>query len=214
MIKSGFDFVAPFYDSLAGLVFGRAIRDAQIIFLNMIPRQSRILIIGGGTGWILPELFTHSSPARIVYLEASPKMLNLARQQIINPVQEACTEFRLGSEKNIRPEEKFDAVISHFFLDLFLPDQLTDITNIIFKSLRPGGFWLIADFIRTPGRSIRPICNRILIKSMYAFFRVLSRISAAALPNWEEKLTEFAMEPQKSAFFYHRLIKSVIYQKT
>ena len=123
MIKSGFDFVAPFYDSLAGLVFGRAIRDAQVIFLDMIPRQSQILIIGGGTGWILPEIFTRASPARIVYLEASPKMLNLARQQILNPAQEACTEFRLGTEKDIRSEEKFDVFISHFFLDLFLPDQ-------------------------------------------------------------------------------------------
>jgi tRNA (cmo5U34)-methyltransferase len=213
MIKSGFDWVAPFYDSLATLVFGSAIRQSQTVFLHNIPTQASILVIGGGTGWILPELLTQTSPDRVLYLEASQKMLNLARQEVQDLDKVASIEFRLGTEKDIRPEEKFDVVISHFFLDLFTPVQLKEIIQILTDRLRPGGFWLVADFVSATGSGIRPVWTQFLIKSMYAFFRVFSGISAHTLPNWQNILSSYTLVPQKSAYFYHRMIKSVLYQK-
>ena len=213
MIKSGFDLVAPYYDLLASLVFGRAIRQAQTAFLHKIPAQACILIIGGGTGWLLPEIFARTNPQKILYLEASGKMLNLARQKVEGAAQAACLEFRLGTEKDIRPGEKFDVIISHFLLDLFLPTQLAHLTDILFQSIRPGGLWLVTDFVQTPGSGFRQLWRNILTKSMYLFFRLMSNISAASLPDWQNILTRYRLMPVKSAYFYHHMIKSVLYQK-
>jgi hypothetical protein len=79
--------------------------------------------------------------------------------------------------------------------------------------LQPGGFWLAADFVQTPGTGIFQIRNRILLKTMYLFFRVVSRIQAVSLPDWQNILAAYSLVPQKTAYFYHDMIKSIIYQK-
>ncbi|GEO06284.1 hypothetical protein AAE02nite_39480 [Adhaeribacter aerolatus] len=213
MIKSGFDLVAPYYDFLAGLVFGRAIKKAQLTHLENIPHNARILIIGGGTGWLLPELFARTTPSRIVYLEASASMLHLAKGKINNLTPAIPVEFRLGTEENIHPAEEFEVVISFFFLDLFRPSELEIITSILYSSLRPNGYWLIADFVETPGSGLRQIWTKLLTRTMYRFFRVVSSISATTLPDWQKILGRYHLVPQKSAYFYLNLIKAVLYQK-
>ncbi|MGV3585843.1 MAG: class I SAM-dependent methyltransferase [Adhaeribacter sp.] len=213
MLKPGFDLIAPYYDFLAGLVFGRALKKAQLTFLDNIPDQARILIIGGGTGWLLPEIFSRTSACQVVYLEASANMLNQAKQKTKNPTQAARVEFRFGTEKNIQPEEEFDVVISFFFLDLFLPAELENITRILSQHLRPGGLWLVTDFVQTHGAGFWQIWTKILTQSMYWFFRVISGISATTLPDWQNILGRYNLAPQKSTYFYHNLIKSVLYQK-
>ncbi|WP_223815860.1 class I SAM-dependent methyltransferase [Adhaeribacter rhizoryzae] len=213
MLKPGFDLIAPYYDFLAGLVFGRTLKKAQLTFLDNIPEQARILIIGGGSGWLLPEIFARTSTCQIVYLEASANMLNQAKQKIKDPAQAACVEFRFGTENNIQPEEEFEVVISFFFLDLFLPAELENITHILFRHLQPGGLWLVTDFVQTHNAGLWQIWTKILTQSMYRFFRVVSGISATTLPDWQNILAHYNLAPQKSAYFYHNLIKSVLYQK-
>jgi ubiquinone/menaquinone biosynthesis C-methylase UbiE len=56
MKNKNFDFIAPYYDFLSKLIFGKRLRIAQTSLLSKIPRHQRILLVGGGTGWILPEL--------------------------------------------------------------------------------------------------------------------------------------------------------------
>ncbi len=53
---------AWFYDSLAGLVYGKALVKAQVYLLQYIPADSNILIVGGGTGWILMNLHACTLP--------------------------------------------------------------------------------------------------------------------------------------------------------
>ncbi|MDB5263527.1 MAG: methyltransferase type 12 [Adhaeribacter sp.] len=213
MFKPGFDRIAPLYDFLASLVFGKAIQRAQTKFLNFIPAQSNILVIGGGTGWILPAILNQTLPARIVYLEASAKMLQLARQKVKNLNHAASIEFRLGTENDIELAEKFEVIISNFFLDLFLPAELENIITTLHRSLRAGGVWLVADFVYPPGAGLRPAGARLLLKSMYAFFRFTAGISAQSLPDWEDMLAQLPLIEQESAPFYGGLIKSKVYHK-
>ena len=83
MPSSSFSLVAPFYDQLAYLVFGRAIKISTTKNYKIYTApESQVLIIGGGTGWILKELLQQTSCKSIVYLEASDKMLHKAQQLI------------------------------------------------------------------------------------------------------------------------------------
>src|SRR5687767_498288 len=76
-----FNFIAPVYDALAQLVYGKAQRRAQAHFLSMIPAGSSVLILGGGSGWILPELLRQSRPARVLFLEPSAQMMQRAKRR-------------------------------------------------------------------------------------------------------------------------------------
>ncbi len=77
-----FDWIAPYYDWLTRLVFGRSIRRAQRHFLGQIPPGARVLVVGGGTGWLLVDLLKRPAVTHVTYLEASAVMLRLAQQKV------------------------------------------------------------------------------------------------------------------------------------
>ncbi|WP_151088926.1 class I SAM-dependent methyltransferase [Hymenobacter baengnokdamensis] len=70
--------VAGFYDWLAGLVFGGAQRRAQraALVAGLPPGSApRLLVLGGGSGWVLGEIWRLRPQAQVLYLEVSAAML-------------------------------------------------------------------------------------------------------------------------------------------
>ncbi len=53
---NGFNRIAGVYDFLAKLVFGKHIRRSQEHFLKMVIQQNKVLVLGGGSGWILESI--------------------------------------------------------------------------------------------------------------------------------------------------------------
>ena len=79
---NSFDRVAPIYDTLARIVFGRSIILAQLFYLKEIPVNARVLILGGGTGKVAHALLQLNNTCQIVYVEASVAMLEKTRSRI------------------------------------------------------------------------------------------------------------------------------------
>lgn len=174
---AGFDRVAGIYDTLAWLVFGNRLQEAQTIFLSCIPVAARILIIGGGSGWLLRKVLCLCQPRQIIYVEASVRMLAKARKTVQD---DGRVVFRLGNETSVRSEETVDVVITPFFLDLFTEERLeTHIIPQLLRALKPGGLWLVCDFVRTS-----VWWQQGLLKSMYLFFRLIANIEARYWPQW------------------------------
>jgi len=79
---NNYDRIATNYDRLSRLVFGKSIIRAQQALLPFVSSPARILIVGGGTGWILEEIAKHCpSGLAIDYVEISSNMLDLARRR-------------------------------------------------------------------------------------------------------------------------------------
>jgi tRNA (cmo5U34)-methyltransferase len=213
MPAHSFSLVTPFYDQLSRLVFGPAIYRSQEMHIHLIPAGARVLLIGGGTGKLLPALMEQTRCREVVFLEASDKMLAKAREQVAGQGYASSIIFRLGTEEDIAPEDKFDVVLTHFFLDLFAPAALNKIISRLHQALLPGGWWLVSDFVRPGGSRLRGALATALFSSMYLFFRLTCGISATTLPNWEDLLAHFHLKSIKSAYFYHGLIKATAYQK-
>ena len=54
------------------------------VFIEHISRNSKILIVGGGTGWILEELSKiYKTDIEITYVEKSSQMIALSKQKNI-----------------------------------------------------------------------------------------------------------------------------------
>jgi tRNA (cmo5U34)-methyltransferase len=207
---SGFDRIAWIYDFLAFLVFGRTLNNAQKALLPKIPRNSRILIIGGGSGWLLREIVLQCQPRHVLYVEASAQMLQLSRSQVQSLGEEAPVEFRLGNEKVIQLSDEVDVVICPFFLDLFTTERLRNsILPRLTQSLSADGIFLITDFV--PSKST---FHQLLIQIMYWFFGQIARIEANQLPPYDLLLNEL---PLRKSFFQSSqggLIESSIWIKT
>ena len=83
-MSANYNNSAWFYDRLSRLVYGRALKNAQLFLLKFIPPDSKILIAGGGTGWILEEITRlHPEGLNITYVEIAPKMMALSKKEIL-----------------------------------------------------------------------------------------------------------------------------------
>ncbi|MDB5240486.1 MAG: type 12 methyltransferase [Spirosoma sp.] len=181
-----FDWIAPVYDALVFVVFGRRLNRAQAVFLDRIPPGASVLIVGGGTGWLLEPLLTDGRAARIVYLESSARMLARASCRMLNRQLMGTVEFRLGDERSLRSDERFDLLMTPFVLDLFTTETLQTLFIPRLRSaLKENGLWLITDFIRTS-----VWWQRALLWSMIRFFILTARIEARHLADWQRLLSE------------------------
>jgi tRNA (cmo5U34)-methyltransferase len=208
---SGFDTVAAFYDALAQLVYGPALRRAQQAALEAgLPTSAcRVLLIGGGTGWVLGEVLRRSPAAHLVYLEASPRMLARSKQWLQRhwPQHLAQVEFRLGTEVTLRPPEQFDAVLTFFFLDLFEPGRLRAIVARLRSLLAPTGVWLLADFAAP-----RRWWHRLLLWLMYQFFGLSTGISARQRPPIEAELRQVGLTATPSGHFFGGMVEASVWR--
>lgn len=200
-----FDVIAPVYDLLSRMVYGKSIVTAQKYFLKYIPEGAHVLIVGGGTGWIIEELFAVNETCSVVYIEASQKMLQKAQSRMESNDQSRI-QFILQSE--MPSEGSYDVIITNFFLDVFPSDKLIYIIQQLKDRVVDNGRWIVTDFIDDGKR-----WQRILLKLMYTFFRNVSKIEAAALPPWQRLLADAGMQRNEAKRFYAGFIETAIYQK-
>lgn len=199
---NGFDSIAGIYDVLAKLVFGQSIQHAQTHFLPKAHSCTSILVLGGGTGWLLRHIRQVSATAHIVYIDASTAMLNRARRQVITNI-----EFIHGTEENIPATARFDLIITPFYLDLFADNKLRDVVDRIKKAMKPGACWLATDFVHSS-----TWWSAMLEKVMYLFFRTICHIESTRLPAWDHVMKDQGFEMLDSAAFYRGFIKTVWYR--
>lgn len=203
MKPNDFDGIAKWYDGLAKLVFGSEILVAQCHFLEELPEQGSILIIGGGSGLILEELFRVRPRIKIDYVEASSKMLALAENRI---PQSANIQFIHGTEADI-PTNNYDGIITNFFLDVFKEDRLVEILQRLEIKLKKDGVWLCTDFQKT-GKFIQDL----LLKIMHVFFRLVSNLESNTLLDFEPEFHKLNCRSIKDRSFYFGMIKAAVYR--
>ncbi|RYC69433.1 class I SAM-dependent methyltransferase [Spirosoma sordidisoli] len=192
----GFDWIEPVYDILAKIVFGSRLQRAQLRFIDQIHRQQTsrepadssvlsapvsVLLLGGGTGWLLQQILQRCQPVRVLYLEASGRMLARATRRILHQPFSIEVRFQTGDEQTIPADEQFDVIITPFVLDLFTRATLQHrMIPRLLEALRPGGIWLVTDFVPAQGW-----WQRVLLWSMIRFFRLTAGIEARQLPDWQ-----------------------------
>lgn len=200
-----FDALAPYYDRLKRFVFGSAIGISQHHFLQRIPSGARVLIIGGGSGEILPALLKEHPGRRVWYVEASSKMLGLAAARV-PPSQRHRVVFIHGTAWKPSDDLAFDAVITNFVLDLMPQQEINSFITGVLNSLSAGGMWLVTDFIDR-GKA----WQKVLLWAMYRFFGVTCGIEAVGLPEWEEAMQHSGLAEKEFRLFFHGFIKTALY---
>jgi len=201
-----FDNIAPYYDLLGRIVFGRSIFESQLQYLSRIPSGSRILILGGGTGRILPILL-EKDPVIVTYLEPSLKMLERART--ISP-SKIPVNFVLGSFECLKVNEVYDVIITPFVLDIFSMSELTHCMEKLTSVLSEQGSWFFIDFQLSS--SFNRYWQEPLINLMYRFFRLTCNIDADRLLDFGKLFEANRLLPIESTSFFGGVIVSRIYR--
>lgn len=202
---NGFDRLAPMYDKLAGLVFGKEIKRAQRRFLDEVAPLSRVLILGGGTGWLLAELVSAKPDCKVTYIDASKKMIDMAYKQI--PTYRQNVEFIHGTERDIPAASTYDVVITHFYLDLFNENSCREVCALVRTHCRPGSLWLACDFIN------RVWWHCVMLKIMYIFFRSVTGLRTRNLPDWRTQISDVGFIEIGVQYYSGNFICSSLYKR-
>ncbi len=207
--KNNFDSVAWCYDFLSSLVFGDKIKKSQTVLFQHINDNSKVLIIGGGTGWVILELMQAKKVSRIDYIELSEKMLQKARS-ISQTDKNIMLNFIHGDENSIPEGETYDIVISFYFLDLFQKERLEKVISKLVNGLRLEGKLLLADFnVSSPS----PLLHKLLVKTMYLFFSLTCRIETKKLIDPRPLLNSYNLHSCYRTSFFNGLIVSEAFRK-
>lgn len=177
--KVNFNLVAPVYDLLGQLMFGQNLKQAQETHLDILERDdvNEVLILGGGTGWILESIKKIKKPLSVTYIEASQQMMKLSQQRDHSDLN---VEFVLSaSHLNLSQGRQYDLVITNFYLDVFPQPQLSEVLAHVSEHIRQGGYWIMTDFAQPERKS-----QKILLKMMFCFFRVFSGLRNRRLDDY------------------------------
>jgi len=201
-----YDNSASFYDCLSRLVFGKALVNAQVCFLPHIPADASILIIGGGTGWILEEIAKILPKGlHITYVEISAKMMTISRKRNVGNNH---VEFINMAIEEVKVSNSFDVIITPFLFDNYTEPALPVTFTHIHQMLKPGGMWLNTDF-RLTGKW----WQFVMLKSMLLFFKLLCGVESWRLPDVGKQFSGAGYQLIEQKSFYKDFVVTGMYRK-
>lgn len=206
---NNYDKIAAYYDRLSRMVFFKAQVNAQINQLKYIPENSTVLIVGGGTGWILEELAkVHPAGLHIVYVEISAKMIALSKAR--NSGANAVEFVNMGIE-DFSSSIRFNVISTPFLFDNFSEQRALGVFEKLDALLKDKGHWLFVDFSLN-GEKGKWWKSRFL-KVMYAFFKLIRIVEASELIDMEPYFKTANYRLISNSLYYGGFISGLVYYK-
>ena len=178
-----FDVLAPHYRWMEFVLAGEKLQRCRTAFLNEAEAHD-VLILGEGNGRFLVECRRRLANARITCVDQSARMLELARKRLVRLglYSDHVTFVHADALELAPPENAFDLVVTHFFLDCFQPEQVEKIVGKLSRAATAQASWLMSDF-QLPASGLRQCRARIILWMMYLFFRAATALPARRLTN-------------------------------
>lgn len=204
-----FDILAPVYRWMELLLAGRKLHRCRCAFLEEVPPPRHVLMLGEGHGRFLVECLRKFPKTHITCLDASAGMIEQARKAIqrhrLTP--DRVTFIHTDALTWQPPHQRYDLIVTHFFLDCFRPEQLQQLVPSIASSATPAAQWLVADFQEAPAGWQR-VRSRLILGLMYWFFRTVTRLPARSLTCPDPLLLQAGFHLQGEQVFEWGLLRS------
>ena len=192
-----FDTLAPHYRWMESLLAGGKLHHCRTAFLDDIPTARNILLVGEGHGRSLVECRRRFPHAQITCVDASARMLDQAQSNLLrHKLTTDRVEFIHADVLHWSPASTSDLIVTNFFLDCFRSEQVAQIVSRLAIAATSEANWLLADF-QVPRAGWKRLRSRLIIGSLYTFFRVMTRLPA-------RKLTPPDPFLERSGFTLHR----------
>jgi hypothetical protein len=185
-----FDRLAAHYHWLEKLFAGGLMQRCRTTFLARTKNCRRALLVGEGTGKFLVELLRCNPQIQVTCVEHCEGMIEQTRQRVTRErLNSARVQFKQMDALDLTtPSEKFDLLVTNFFLDCFRAEQLQKLVPLLAESTTTEAVWLLADF-RVPESGWRRWRAKIILATLYTFFKLATSLSA----NWLTPPDKFLM---------------------
>ncbi|WP_109832552.1 class I SAM-dependent methyltransferase [Reichenbachiella versicolor] len=192
-----YNSIAPIYDLLKNCVFGKPIFKIQKAQLSEIQQEDLVLVIGGGTGYLLEHLH-----ANVDYVDSSYRMIRSAQRRDTR----SSVTFHCCRLEELKPIVKYDYIISDFFLDLFSDEDLAKVIDLIKSMLRITGRLIVKDF------GVPKTCYQSWLSySMHTFFRLTTQLKRKRFADLESVLLRNGFKLKDQVFVRKGFINSWVF---
>jgi len=181
--QPNFDHIARPYRWLEYITLGRALEHCRLHYLPSLLKRKRALVLGDGDGRFLAQLLAQNPRLHADAIDTSATMLQLLRQRCEALVPNASTRLNTHQSNALTCplDQPYDLIVTHFFLDCLTQPDIETLVNRIAPTLSPSALWLVSDFQIPSGPMHLPA--KILIRSLYLTFRILTGLRATQLPD-------------------------------
>jgi len=209
---NNFNLIAPFYDLLGYLIFGNSLKKSQLSHLKMVSSGSRVLLLGDGSGYVLQYLLKYNNCAKIDYIDASSRMAEQAKDRIKITRSTTKINFIIKKMEDVDITEKYDVVITSFFLDLFEENKLRLILSKVDQCTNEDGYLIVTDF-KIKKDNLHSYWQKLLVKAMILFFKITSNIEIKQLQDIWKTIESFHFQESEASDFYKGMIRSSVFSK-
>ncbi len=210
-----FDSLARAYRWLEYFSFGHMLERCRFHFLKRCLHARYALVLGDGDGRFTARLLALNPTVTIDAVDASPAMLAILRKRARQSSREA--DARLSTtEADIRrftpPGHDYDLVISHFFLDCLTDDDLTTLIARLSPRMTKDAIWLVSEFC-VPEEGWRRLGARMVIRSLYFAFAILTRLRVRRIPNYTQAFHHKGFHPVDKASYLGGMLVAEVWKR-
>lgn len=124
VVVMSFDRIAPHYTWMEKVLAGGRLQRCPVTWLDALAGCETILIAGVGHGHFLQRCAERFPAAKITSVDASAGMLRHAKRRARGASRPERLDFVHARLPEWRPAAgQFDAIVTHFFLDCFPPQN-------------------------------------------------------------------------------------------
>ncbi|MFT3992296.1 MAG: class I SAM-dependent methyltransferase [Luteolibacter sp.] len=199
-----FDRIAPFYRWMEMLSAGGKLQRCRTAHLDSVGHPKHILILGEGHGRFLPVCAEKFPEAEITVIDASGRMLEIAKSRTKRQDIEWMHADILRWEA---PENTYDLIVTHFFLDCFTREEMPAVIALLSRAATDEATWLLADF-QIASRGLAKWRSRVILALLYRFFRIVSALRPQQLVSPEPWLAEHGFHLKARITYDWELLKS------
>ncbi|HEY6377316.1 MAG TPA: class I SAM-dependent methyltransferase [Edaphobacter sp.] len=206
--EPNYDPIARPYQWLEYLTLGHTLERTRLHYLPALLNQQHALVIGDGDGRFLAQLLAQNPTLQADAVDTSATMLHLLRQRCEAATPTATTRLRTHQANALTftppTAQKYDLVVTHFFLDCLTQPELDTLVARITPNLAPGALWLLSDF-RIPSGPMR-LPAKLFVRSLYLAFRIITGLRTTHLPDHVTPLTNAGL----TRTAHHQLLTGII----
>ena len=210
-----FDRLAAYYPWMENVFAGNLMQRCRTTFLARTKNCRHALLVGEGTGKFLIELLRANPHIQITCVEHCGGMIAQTQRRLAaEKLDGSRVVFKQMDALNWSPPtEKFDLVVTNFFLDCFRSEQLERLVPRLAESAEADAIWLLADFC-VPEKGWQHWRAKIILAMLYTFFRLSTSLSADWLTPPDKFLTGAGFNLRERRLASFGLTHADLWQRT
>lgn len=207
-----FDRLARYYGWLEAIAAGSLMQRARTVWLEELGACSNVLSVGEGHGRFAAAFARRFPATPLTCIDEAARMIDEAQRRVARAGGKV-QWIRAEIPGWRTPAASFDGIVTCFFLDCFPPDGLRKVIADLATAATSDATWLIVDF-SLPERGAAKWRARVILASLYAFFRRIARVPARTLTSPDSYLVEQGFRLQRRRDFSFGLVRADVWRRS